>query len=95
MGLSLGFYSFGDCLPPSSTDCYILDANYSIDCGVEIKKALYYLVYDEELDEQLIHIEYAQDNYSCTFGYLSSPKWNLLSNMYWISQKDYLQSFNN
>jgi hypothetical protein len=93
MGLNLGFYSFQDCFPVKDQYCYILDANYSIDSGVSIKRALFYLERDDELEKEVIHIEFDGDNYSGTFGYMDNPKWNLLSNMYWISEKDFHDSF--
>jgi hypothetical protein len=93
MGMSLGLYSFGECFPKNHEYCYILDANYTIEYGVDIKRGLFYLVHDYELNKKQIHIEYEEDNYSSAFGYLDNPKWNLLSNMYWISEKDYLNSF--
>lgn len=91
--MNLGFYSFKDCLPEDRSFIYIIDANVS---KSEIKRSQVDIKRDPDTNE--VDGIYIFDPAEYTYHYygLKTPNINtkLLSNIYWMTEKDFHNSFN-
>lgn len=92
MGMSLGFYSFIDCLPPDKTFVYIIDANVS---KTEIKRTQVDIQKNPDTNEVDGVYIFNPEEYTYHYYGLNTPNinTNLLYNIYWISEKDFHNSF--
>jgi hypothetical protein len=92
MGLSLGFYSFQDCLPENGSFVYIIDANCS---KTAIKRVRVFL--DTDVANNLSNIRiFDPEGYAMTsYGAWNNPNklTDLLPLIFWISDKDFHNSF--
>ena len=92
MGMSLGFYSFEDCLPESGKFIYIIDSNCE---KTEILRVRCFI--DKDIAGMLINIRlFVPKHYEMiSYGSWQNPNklTDLLSGIYWISEKDFHMSF--